>query len=187
MRQVVPALLDLFAARGIACTWATVGFLFCADKDELMGSLPAKLPAYADAKLSPYGDLARIGRNEQDYPNYFALSLLQQVQNTPRQEIATHTFSHFYCLEEGGDLGAFRADLTAAKAAAARRGINISSIVFPRNQTSGAHLRVCRELGFTAFRGNELIWFHRARRDAGANHGGDRRRKTQWTATGSSC
>ncbi len=165
VRQAVPALLDVFAARGIACTWATVGFLFCADKDELMGSLPAQLPAYADARLSPYDDLNAVGENEQDDPYHFALSLLQHVRDTPRQEIATHTFSHFYCLEEGSDLDAFRADLTAAKAAAARRGIGISSIVFPRNQMSGAHLRVCRELGLIAFRGNEPVWFHRARRD----------------------
>jgi hypothetical protein len=166
VRQVVPALLDLFAARDIACTWATVGFLFCADKGELMGSLPATLPVYADMRLSPYGDLAALGRNEQDDPYHFAFSLLQRVRDTPLQEIATHTFSHFYCLEEGGDAEAFRADLAAAKAAAARHGIALTSIVFPRNQTSGAHLRICRELGFTAFRGNETVWFHRARRDA---------------------
>jgi len=44
--------------------------------------------------------------------------------------------------------------------------LRISSIAFPRNQMSGAHLRVCRELGLTAYRGNERAWFHRARRDA---------------------
>src|SRR5713226_8091072 len=29
-REVIPALLDLFAERNIACTWATVGLLFFA-------------------------------------------------------------------------------------------------------------------------------------------------------------
>ena len=166
VRQAAPALLDLFAARQIACTWATVGFLFCADKDELMASLPARLLAYADSRLSPYNDLAAVGYDEQKDPYHFGLSLLRQVQNAPRQEIATHTFSHFYCLEEGSDLEAFRADLVAAKQVAERRGLRISSIAFPRNQMSGTHLRVCRELGLTAFRGNEQAWFHRARRDA---------------------
>lgn len=166
VRQAVPALLELFAARDIACTWATVGFLFCADKDELMASLPARLPAYADSRLSPYDDLAAVGADEKTDPYHFGLSLLRQVQNAPRQEIATHTFSHFYCLEEGSDLESFRADLVAAKQAAERRGLRMSSIAFPRNQMSGAHLRICRDLGFTAFRGNEPIWFHRARREA---------------------
>ena len=155
VRQAVPALLDLFAARDIACTWATVGFLFCADKDELMASLPARLPAYANPSLSPYDDLAAVGADEKTDPYHFGLSLLRQVQSAPRQEIATHTFSHFYCLEEGSDLEAFRADLVAAIKAAERRGLLISSIAFPRNQMSGAHLRICRELGLTAFRGTE--------------------------------
>jgi hypothetical protein len=84
----------------------------------------------------------------------------------PNQELATHTFSHFYCLEQGGDADAFRADLAAAVAAAARLGINLTSIAFPRNQISLVHLAVCRQLGLRAFRGNERIWFHRARRDA---------------------
>jgi hypothetical protein len=165
VRRAIPAMLDLFEQRQIACTWATVGFLFCADKDELMGSLPARLPAYADAKLSPYGDLTALGRNEQDDPYHFALSLLQRVRNTPRQEIGTHTFSHFYCLEEGGNIECFRADLAAARQAAARRGIGLTSIVFPRNQIAPQHLRVCREMGLSAFRGNERSWFHAARRD----------------------
>jgi hypothetical protein len=165
VRQAIPAMLKLFAARGIACTWATVGFLFCADKDELMDSLPAVRPAYRRPGLSPYDILAGIGRDEASDPYHFGLSLLQQVQAAPLQEIATHTFSHFCCLEEGGDTDAFRADLLAARQVAERRGVPLASIVLPRNQVSVEHLRVCRTLGLTAFRGNERVWFHRARRD----------------------
>lgn len=165
VRRAVPAMLDLFAARGIGCTWATVGFLFCADKDELMASFPRLLPHYRDTRLSPYDDLADLGRDEESDPYRYGLSLLRQIQARPRQEIGTHTFSHFYCLEEGGDAEAFRADLTAAKQVAARRGVRFTSIVFPRNQISAEHLRVCRQMGLTAFRGNERIWFHAARRD----------------------
>jgi hypothetical protein len=66
-------------------------------------------------------------------------------------------------LEEGGDIEAFRADLEAARAAAARLGIKLASIVFPRNQVDPAHLSVCRDFGLRAFRGNERVWFHRAR------------------------
>src|SRR5262249_59303988 len=79
------------------------------------------------------------------------------------QEIGTHTFSHFYCLEEGGNVEAFRADLAAARAAAARLRIKLASIVFPRNQGDPAHLSVCRDFGLRAFRGNERVWFHRGR------------------------
>ena len=54
VRRAIPAMLDLFAQRQIACTWATVGFLFCADKDELTASFPNLLPRYSDPRLSPY-------------------------------------------------------------------------------------------------------------------------------------
>jgi hypothetical protein len=166
VRRAVPAMLDLFSARGIAATWATVGFLFCADRDELLGSFPALKPDYRERKLSPYEDLAELGRDENDDPYRYGLSLLEQVMTTPRQEIGTHTLSHFYCLEEGGDPDAFRADLAAAQAVAVRRGVTLTSIVFPRNQVSVPHLRVTAATGLTAFRGNENVWFHAARRDA---------------------
>ena len=104
VRQAIPAMLELFEARNISATWATVGFLFCADKAELIASFPRLLPAYKDRRLSPYDDLADLGRDEDSDPYRYGLSLLRQIQARPRQEIATHTFSHFYCLEAGGDL-----------------------------------------------------------------------------------
>ncbi len=166
VRRAIPAMLDLFEQRGLACTWATVGFLFCADKDELTASFPALLPRYRDQRLSPYDDLAELGRDEESDPYRYGLSLLKQVMTRPRQEIGTHTFSHFYCLEEGGDIDAFRADLDAAQTVAMRRDVRLKSIVFPRNQISAPHLAVCREMGLSAFRGNETVWFHAARRDS---------------------
>lgn len=166
VRQVVPALLDLFAERGIACTWATVGLLFFANKEEVLAALPTHLPAYSKPELSPYPDVGSMGPDEESDPYHYGLSLLKQVAQCPRQEIGTHTFSHFYCMEEGGDLESFRADLAAASAAAGRIGVQLSSIVFPRNQMAAAYVQVCREFGLRAFRGNERVWFHRARRDA---------------------
>jgi hypothetical protein len=166
VRQAVPAMLDLFAERAIACTWATVGLLFFAEKDEVLGALPERLPAYRDVRLSPYADVQAMGADERSDPYHYGLSLLTRITQCPRQEIGTHTFSHFYCLEEGGDVAAFRADLEAARAAAERRGIRLCSIALPRNQLSVGHLEVCRELGLRAFRGNERIWFHRPRPEA---------------------
>lgn len=163
VRQVVPALLDLFAERNIACTWATVGLLFFATKRAMLGGIPAHKPRYTDARISSYQFLEEVGADEEHDPYYYGLSLIKRILNYPSQEIGTHTFSHFYCLEEGGDVEAFRADLQAARAAAAAVGIRLASIVFPRNQVDAAYLSVCREFGLRAFRGNEHVWFHRAR------------------------
>jgi hypothetical protein len=170
VRQVVPALLELFAKRDIACTWATVGLLFFATNKTLLAALPARKPRYSDARISSYHYLNEVGVDEERDPYHYGLSLIRRILDYPRQEIGTHTFSHFYCLEQGGDVEAFRADLEAARTAAGTLGIKLASIVFPRNQVASTHLSVCREFGLRAFRGNERAWFHRARSEAEQTH-----------------
>jgi hypothetical protein len=170
VRQVVPALLDLFAERSIACTWATVGLLFFATNTAMSAALPARKPRYTNARISSYHYLDEVGADEERDPYYYGLSLIRRILDHPAQEIGTHTFSHFYCLEEGGDIEAFRADLEAARTAAGSLGIKLASIVFPRNQVDPAHLSVCREFGLRAFRGNERVWFHRARSESEQTH-----------------
>lgn len=160
VRRVVPALLQLFQERNIACTWATVGLLFHDKKPEMLAALPACKPQYVDRNLSPYDYLPTIGDGEASDHYHFGLSLVRQIAAAAKQEIGTHTFSHYYCLEDGANAETFRADLAAAKAEADRFGVKLTSIVFPRNQYNPAFLPVCREFGLRAFRGNERIWFH---------------------------
>ncbi len=162
VRQVVPRLLDLFARNKLACTWATVGMLFFDNRDALIAALPEERPAYDDPRLSPYGDIARIGNSEVEDPHHYALSLIRRIAEAPHQEIATHTFSHFYCLEAGQTLSAFRADLAAACRVAEAEGLRLQSIVFPRNQFNGDYLEACRAAGLIAWRGNERGRMYRA-------------------------
>jgi hypothetical protein len=158
VRDAVPRLLDLFERYGVRSTWGTVGFLFFDDKDELLAHVPEITPRYLDPRLSPYAAIPEIGENEQSDPYHFGLSLIRQIMGCPGQEIGTHTFSHYYCLEPGQDENAFRADLQAAKRAAARLGITLRSITFPRHQIN--YLQTCREAGLTAFRGQPRAWMH---------------------------
>ena len=46
VHHVVPRLLALFEKYDVHCTWATVGFLFCTDKNEMLTCLPAGRPSY---------------------------------------------------------------------------------------------------------------------------------------------
>lgn len=161
-REAIPRMLEMFAENRIRATWATVGFLFCETKEELLGSLPELRPAYRDRRLSNYSYLDEVGEDERSDPYYFAASLVRRICQTPGQEIGTHTLSHFYCLEEGQSAEAFRADLSAAIKIAQRQGITLKSIVFPRNQFSEASLAICREQGLTHFRGNPNGWAYRA-------------------------
>lgn len=158
-RKAIPAMLRAFDQHDIHATWATVGFLFFDSREELIEACPTLRPAYVNQVLCPYRRLPSIGRNEADDPFHFGLSLVRTIGQFPNQEIATHTFSHYYCLEAGQNADTFRADLRAACLAAARHGLTLKSIVFPRNQCNPQYLDVCRQAGLIAYRGVEKHWF----------------------------
>jgi peptidoglycan/xylan/chitin deacetylase (PgdA/CDA1 family) len=163
--EIVPRLLALFREYEVAATWAVVGFLFALDRAELEAFSPAVRPGYADANLQPYDE--PIGMNETDDPLHFAPSLVEAIRVTPRQEIATHTFSHYFCLEPGQNRRAFAADLESALRLAKQRGLQIQSIVFPRNQHNPAYDDLLIRAGIICYRGNARSWMHRASTAAG--------------------
>ena len=159
VHSVIPRLLEIFNAYNINSTFATVGFLFFKDKQELLRNLPPKKPTYSDSNLSPYnGHFHNVDEDEEKDPFHFGASLIQQINNAG-QEIGSHTFSHYYCLEKGQTKEDFKEDLLAAKKIAYERGIELQSFVFPRNQYNKDYLDICKEMGFTSFRGNEKSWF----------------------------
>ena len=160
-RDVVPCMLDLFDKHKIRATWATVGLLFCETKDEMLESMPDLKPTYDDPKLSNYSYFDEVGENENRDPYYFAANLLGLVQACPGQEIATHTYSHYYCLEPGQTRSQLGADLDAAITVAARRGVTLKSIVFPRNQYDDSAIAECTKRGISVYRGNETGWMYR--------------------------
>lgn len=170
VRSVIPALLDLFDKYDIHATFATVGFLFAKNKEALLHYMPEVLPEYNQKKYSPYenGYLDSIGESERDDIYHYASSLIRLIQQNPKQEIASHTFSHYYCLEEAS-LQSFEEDLKAAKQIALTYNIDLKSIVFPRNQYSDAHIEICRQLDFISFRGNETSSIYRPRKNEEQN------------------
>lgn len=170
VRQVIPALLELFDRYSIHATFATVGFLFAQNRKELQQYLPGTLPKYTLAKYSPYeGEyLESIGNSEAEDPYHYAASLIKLIQQYPDQEIASHTFSHYYCLE-GGSLESFEADMKAAKNIATGQGLDLKTIIFPRNQYSPEHLAICKKLGFIAYRGNETSSVYTPRKNEDQN------------------
>lgn len=163
VRAAIPAMLDQFDAYDVKATVATVGLLFFDRRHELLAALPAQRPSYQKARLSPYPTMGEIGPDETADPYHFGRALLSQIARRGH-EIASHTFSHYFCLERGQGLEEFEADLDAAVSAGAREGIDLVSLVFPRNQYDGQHLAACARKGFRAFRGNPRSWLYAARR-----------------------
>ncbi|MDN5697604.1 MAG: hypothetical protein L0G70_06455 [Rubrobacter sp.] len=156
--EAIPRILEAFREFEVSATWATVGFLFAGSRDEIERYSPQVRPEYLDASLDAYRQ--RIGRSESDDPLHYAPSLIEQIRRCPGQEMATHTFSHYYCLEPGQDRDSFRADIESACALAADKGFALESIVFPRNQCNPDYEDILRESGIRCYRGNQSAWMY---------------------------
>jgi peptidoglycan/xylan/chitin deacetylase (PgdA/CDA1 family) len=159
-REAVLRLLKMFDEFDIAATWAAVGFLFAEARSECHAYAPALKPTYTDRRLYPYRE--EIGRDEADDPFHYAPSLLAAIAAQRNQEVATHTFSHYYCLEPGQTKEQFDADIASAIAIANNSNFDITSIVFPRNQCNPDYFEVLQKRGITCYRGNESAWMYRA-------------------------
>lgn len=161
-RAGIPLILDLFTKYDIHCTWATVGFLFAKNRDQLKKFMPKDFPSYLNTDLNYYSLIEQnlIGYNEDDDPFHYAISLINKIVNTPNQELASHTFCHYYCNEEGQNVNQFEADIQAAqKIAKENFGITLKSLVFPRNQFNKEYLEVAKKNGIKVFRSNPNVWF----------------------------
>ena len=159
-RKAIPKLLALFEKYGIHATWATVGFLFARDYEELKSYFPQAQPSYTDSALSPYPVFETIGTDEEEAPCFYGSSLVRMVADAPGQEIGSHTFCHYYCREKGQTPEQFAADMAAAKAIGAAHGYDLTSVILPRNQCEPEYTDVLRSLGFTAYRDEENDWIH---------------------------
>ena len=159
-RDGIPRILDLFEEYSVHATWAVVGLLFARSSEEAEAFRPHKEPHYRDARLNPYRE--KIGKGEDDDPFHFAPSLIDRIAKRRGQEIASHSFSHYYCLEPGQTEEEFEADLKSAIAIAANAGYTLRSYVFPRNQVNPPYLAALRRSGILAYRGNEPIEVRKA-------------------------
>lgn len=161
VRNFIPEILRLFSDYNIHATWACVGFLFFQSKQEIFESLPKTHPSYSNKRLSSYDEINNAGENEVQDPWHLAPSLVKLITSSPNQELATHTFSHYYCLENGQNKNIFKEDLMAAIKIAQKNDIALRSIIFPANQVNEKYLSICKDMGLIAYRGNETAWFYK--------------------------
>ncbi|MEI6708283.1 MAG: hypothetical protein WCK96_14260 [Methylococcales bacterium] len=158
VRNAIDKMLSIFDANAIHATWATVGFLFFNDLEHLKKNLPQHKPKYAIDALSPYKYIEASDNLDVKY--HFAPEIIEIIQRHSGQEIGTHTFSHYYCLEAGQSLVEFKADISSAIKIAETKGISISSLVFARNQCNPEYLKILTELGIQCYRGTESSWIY---------------------------
>lgn len=158
--EVIDKLLCLFDRYGVHATFAIVGLIMYKNVDSLLADMPSIYPSYHNKKLSPYENeyIKEITRTEERL--FFQPDVVDKLNHSDGIEICTHTYSHFYCLEEGQTAQQFEQDIAKAIQIARDRGITIRSIVFPRNEVSEEYLQICNKYGIDSYRGNAIKFYN---------------------------
>jgi peptidoglycan/xylan/chitin deacetylase (PgdA/CDA1 family) len=156
--QAIPLMLARFRAHRVNVTWATVGAIMCRDYREWRAR--RRTETQSGLAPAPHADVEDTLVRE--YPKlFFARPLVERILETEGQELATHTYSHFYCKDEDATPAGFLDDLARASSLAAEIGAGFRTIVFPRNQISPEFLAVLPAAGIRVYRGNAHHWLYR--------------------------
>ena len=158
--EAIPKILALFKKYNIHATWATVGFLFHKDIDEINKNRPKILPKYTNQQVDPYLylDALHAPYSKEFSKMHCAFELISKIGLEPNQELATHTYSHFFTYESFKNPEAFSADIRHAIKVARKKGYSLKSLVFPRNQLDEYSIKSLESLNISSYRGNPNHW-----------------------------
>lgn len=158
-RRVVPKILSLFKKYGIHATWGVVGLLANETMEQCIAEIPEYKPTYLNENISVYKYFDEL-KEKKNEPYLFAGELLKAISDAKYQEIASHTYSHYYCCEEGQSMEQFEEDITLSIKKLKEFGEAVS-LIFPRNQFNEAYAQKCLNVGVKNYRGNEKNWIYR--------------------------
>jgi len=156
--EAIPQIVSIFEKNNIQATWATVGMLFNENWEEWHSNIPDSIPTYNKVELNPY-DYGKRHQKSGLEKFFFAPNLIKTIKSVKGQEIGTHTYSHYYCLEKGQSKAQFEADINQALKMAQKFNIDLKSLVFPRNQFNEDYLEICAQKGIETVRTNPNFWY----------------------------
>lgn len=144
-------ILKLCAEFDIKVTIAYVGAMKLDSRQEFLDNYES--PSYSNLSLSSHNLISKYC-DIIDNNLLFCKDTIEKLRHNKLVELASHTFSHYYCLESGQTSEEFSQDL--------EYGYNLNgqmnSIIFPRNQVSDEYLKICEKYGFTHYRGFVQDW-----------------------------
>ena len=159
VESIVSQMLNIFEKRNIHVSWATVGLLFSSSLDEVQHTTSCLDIHYDNPNYSPYrlspGELKEI-----PFEMLSAQNEIKAILATAGQDLASHTFSHYYTLEAGQSSSDFEKDMELMKEAGEKFNHTFKSIVFPRNQVNQDYLELLSHKGYAVYRGNQMskLW-----------------------------
>lgn len=160
-RRALKGILDVLGRYGVKCTIGYVGGMNYTSVKDFKQVKVEKKPNYKRSIFSSYNSLLPHIGKELPEELFFCKDLLMELKENNNVELGSHTFSHYYCLEVGQTVDEFEADIKVAVSEATQQGIQLRTIIFPRNQVSIEYLEVCTRYGFTHYRGNlETYLYH---------------------------
>ena len=156
-------ILAMFKKYDIKCTIGFVGGINYKSMRDYIEAAPYIRPTYKDMLFSSNGLLrTQVETGAIDEKLLFRPDVVRTLQQNPLVELGSHTFSHYYALEDGQTIEQFEADIRTAQSEALKNGIELKSVIFPRNQIPMSYHKVCARCGFTHIRGNEESLLYRS-------------------------
>lgn len=146
---IIDKTLELFKKYKIHATWAIVGAMLCKNSNEANNYINNDI-IYKNWNFSMKDYINSIPDELNKY--YFAPHYLYKLLSIKHQEIATHTFSHFYCLEDDSKKSLFEEEIQNSKKIFSEYGVEIKSIILPRNQVNTSWNDVLLKNKITAVR-----------------------------------
>lgn len=153
-RNRIKRLLALLDQYEIPATWAMVGHL-------MLDSCTRDQDGQAHVEVSPHPRYSWFARDwfcfdpcteASHAPSWYAPDVVDWIREARvGHEIGSHSFAHIYYGDPECTSSVAQADLQAAVNAAAKKGVVLSSFVFPRNQVG--HLPLLKSFGFRTYRG----------------------------------
>jgi hypothetical protein len=159
-REAIRRVLGLLKRYQVPATFAIVGHLFLDSCTRENGTthpevLRPRYPWYG-ADWHDSDPATDLGRD----PLWYGADIVDWIlKANPEHEIGTHTFSHVVADDPACTPEIFRSQVEACRELHRRHGLELKSVIFPRNRIH--HLGVVAELGLVAFRGPERSWYHR--------------------------
>lgn len=150
VQTIVHRLLQLFNKYDIHCTWAVVGLLNFNSLDELEDYSKLLTIKYTQDQFSPF-PIRKYNLKNVNASIFLAKQEIETIANTPNQEIASHTFSHLYSLENGVTEQDFQNDIKHFENIVGK----FNSIIFPRNQINSNYLKYLAKSRRISYRGNQ--------------------------------
>ena len=160
--DVVNKLLNLFSKYNIEATWATVGFIFFNDINKLKKYIKKNKIDTIKYKNKFLNNFLLIDSFD-DFDNryLFALDLVNKIIESDGQELASHTFSHMYTLEDGVTNKDIKVDTKSMFSLFSKLDLSLNTVVFPRNQYSEDVIDIMSDIGVKAYRGNQSSYLYK--------------------------